>query len=136
MDNPDRFLEEFESRPGATDEQIASAEADLGTKLPADYVEFLKNRNGGEGAIGEAYAMLWEVSELASLNLSYQSNKWAPGLLIFGSDGGDEAFAFDTRGPNWPIVMIPFIGMVWEDARPLGDTFSQFVESLYVGKNL
>jgi len=134
MDDTSRFLEEFDSRPGATDEQIALAEAELGTELPAGYVEFLKNRNGGEGVIGEAYAMLWEISELASLNLSYQSNKWAPGLIIFGSDGGGEAFGFDTRDPSWPIVMIPFIGMLWEHARPLGDTFSQFVESLYVGK--
>jgi hypothetical protein len=136
MDRLNRFLDKFDSRPGATDEQIASAEAELGTKLLADYVEFLKNRNGGEGFIGESYAALWEISELASTNSSYESQKWAPGVLLFGSDGGGEAFGFDTGDPNWPIVQIPFIGMCWEEARPLGSTFSQFVENLYVWNRL
>jgi hypothetical protein len=136
MDHLSRFFEKFDSGPGATDEQIASAEAELGTKLQAGYVEFLKSRNGGEGVIGESYAALWEVSELASKNSSYESQKWAPGILLFGSDGGGEAFGFDTRDSNWPIVQIPFIGMYWEEARPLGSTFSQFVENLYVWNRL
>ena len=132
--NP-RF-ERFNFQPGASDESIHAAETELRLKLPEEYVLFLKNGNGGEGLIGKSYAILWNVSELASLNESYQSHKWAPGILIFGSDGGDEAFGFDTRNPNWPIVQIPFIGMSWSDARPMGQTFNQFVENLYVWNRL
>lgn len=133
MTNPNHLLREFSARPGATDEQISSAETKMGVKFPEGYSQFLRRQNGGEGAIGESYAMLWDVSELASKNESYRSNEWAPGFLIFGSDGGGEAFGFDTRNPMWPIVRIPFIGMEWGAAEPLGDTFDQFLDNLYEG---
>jgi hypothetical protein len=133
MENQNRLFDKFNSRPGATDGQISSAENGLGIRLPHEYAEFLKNRNGGEGLIGEAYVTLWAVSELAPLNLSYESNRWAPGLLIFGSDGGGEALGFDTRAPNWPIVQIPFVGMRWGSAHLLGATFGKFIENLSAG---
>ena len=101
-------------------------------KLPLDYVEFLKRTDGGEGCIGKsAYVMLWAVGELASLNHAYEVQKYAPGLLIFGSDGGGEAFGFDTRNPQWPIVRVPFVGMAWDVARSMGGTFNDFLERIY-----
>jgi len=52
--------------------------------LPREYVEFLNVTNGAEGFIGENYVMLWRVQVLALMNQSYQVEKYAPGLLIFG----------------------------------------------------
>jgi hypothetical protein len=136
MEDLSRFLQRFRSHPPAASEQIASVEADLGVRFPGEYAQFLRICNGGEGFVGQAYAVLWDVSELGALNESYESDKWAPGFLIFGSDGGGEAFGFDTRNPNWPIVQIPFVGMNWNDARPLGETFSQFLGNLFAGSLL
>jgi len=107
-------------------------ERQLGVKLPVEYAEFLSKTDGGEGFIGrDAYVILWPVGEIVSMNQAYEVQKYAPGLLIFGSDGGGEAFGFDTRSPEWPVVQVPFVGMAWDLARPMGATFDEFLERLY-----
>jgi len=126
-----RFLERFNRRPGASDITIAEAEEQLGLKLPADYVQFLKLTNGGEGFVGGGYAILWPVEELHSTNQGYEFAKYLPGFLSIGSNGGGEAYGFDTRDPLWPIVQAPFIGGGWNDAWPLGKSFNSFLEKLH-----
>ena len=125
------FLDRLKLRCGATIAAIAEGEEQLVARLPAEYIEFLKLGNGGEGFIGNGYVILWGVEELASMNRSYEVQKYAPGLLIFGSDGGGEAYGFDTRCPQWPIVQVPFVGMDWRYARSMGDLFSDFLRSLH-----
>jgi len=120
----------FNRRPGATAAAIVASARQVGVKLPAEYEEFLKLTNGGEGFIGKQYAILWSVEELASMNQSYEVQKYVPGLLIFGSSGGGEAYGFDTRTPQLPIVQVPFVGMDWDNAEPMGDSFSAFLERL------
>jgi hypothetical protein len=85
-----QFLDGINRRAPATDAIIAESEKQLPGKLPLEYVEFLKLTNGAEGFVGRAYVMLWSVEELASMNHSYEVQDYAPGLLIFGSDGGGE----------------------------------------------
>jgi SMI1 / KNR4 family (SUKH-1) len=127
-----QFADGLISHPEATNAAIIQSEKQLGMKLPVEYVEFLKLTNGGEGLIGKnAYVMLWGVEELASMNQSYEVQKYAPGLLIFGSDGGGEAYGFDTRTPQWPIVQVPFVGLAWNLARPMGKSFNIFLEHLH-----
>lgn len=127
-----RFLDGLNRHPGASHAAIIETEKQVGLKLPAEYVELLKLTNGGEGFVGKnAYVMLWSVEELASRNQSYEVQKCAPGLLIFGSDGGDEAYGFDTRTSRCPIVQIPFVGMTWNAAQPIGELVSSFLERLY-----
>jgi hypothetical protein len=119
-------------RSGATDRMIAESEKQLGAHLPPEYVDFLRVTNGGEGFIGDnAYAMFWNVEDLASLNGSYEVLKYAPGLLIVGSDGGGEAYGFDTRAAGWPVVRVPFVGMNWSAAEPMGKTFNEFLRRLH-----
>ncbi|SRR5579885_960022 len=124
------FLRQFNGRPG-TEAAILSSEQRLGVELPVDYVEFLKLTNGGEGFVGEEYVIVWAVEELAEMQQSYQVVSFAPGLLIFGSNGGGEAFGFDTRNPRGTVVQVPFIGMSWEYADPIGDTFFSFLANLH-----
>ncbi|MGO8704301.1 MAG: SMI1/KNR4 family protein [Candidatus Brocadiia bacterium] len=126
-----RFVDRFDRRPGVKEDAVAKSEKQLGVKLPSEYLEFLKFTNGGEGFIGKGdYLMLWSVEELVPLNQSYEVQNYAPGLLIFGSDGGGEAYGFDTRPPQWPIVQVPFVGMDWNLARPMGESFVAFLERL------
>ena len=126
----------FNSRPGAADEQISAAESVLRIELPLEFREFLRARNGGEGLIGQTYVVLWDISELGRENRAYDTDAWAPGLLMFGTDGGNEGFGFDTREPGLPIVQVPLVGMSWGEARPLGNTFDDFLENVRIGNLL
>jgi SMI1 / KNR4 family (SUKH-1) len=123
-------LNRFNKRPPAAPEQIAAFSTASGLTLPLDYTAFLKQTNGGEGLVGpNAYLILFAVHELASLNKAYQVEDYVPGLLVFGSDGGGEAFAFNTRN-NMRVVRVPFVGMDTSTVEPLADTFTTFIEYL------
>jgi len=79
--------------------------------LPEEYIQFLRLKNGGEGFVGQnAYVMFWGLDELAEMNNAYNVKEYVPGLYLFGSDGGGEAYAFDTRS-EMAIVKVPFVGM-------------------------
>jgi len=120
------------SRLGATDAAIAEGERQLSLKFSAEYVDFLRLSNGGEGFFGEnAYLVLWRVEDLASMNGSYEVPAQAPGLLIFGSDGAGEAYGFDTRTSKWTVVRVPFVGMAWSEAKPIGESFRAFLDRLH-----
>jgi hypothetical protein len=136
MDEVRELLVKFNRNIGATDAQIADNERELGKKLPAEYVEFLKLSNGGEGFVGKHYLILWPVEELSEANKGYEVEESAPGLLAFGSDGGGEAFGFDTRIPDWPVVLVPFIVMDWDDAIPVVDSFGGFFKRLFENESL
>ena len=126
------LLTSLNKQPGASDAAIAEGGRQLNLKLPEEYVEFLKLSNGGEGFIGKnSYVILWGVDELASLNQSYEVQQYAPGFLVFGSNGGGEAYGFDTRTTTLPVVQIPFVGMDWSLAQPLGGSFKDFLETLH-----
>jgi hypothetical protein len=128
------YLQTFNGRAGAADSSIVYAEQQLGSILPSEYKEFLRTTNGGEGFVGERYVILYPVEELASANKDYMVQEFAPGLVIFGSDGGGEAFGFDTRTPQRAVVMISFVGMEWAEAKPLGANFNEFLIRLHRGR--
>lgn len=87
--------------------------------------------DGGEGPIGAAgYAMLWHASELPLFNTEYEVETYAPGLILFGSDGGGEAFAFDARTRKMSVVQVPFVGLDLELAQELSDSFWGFLVAL------
>lgn len=122
----------LELNPGATGDLVQQVQLRLGIMLPQEYVDFMMYSNGAEGPIGKyAYLALWTLEELVELNKAYQVDEFAPGLLLFGSDGGDVAFAFDKRSGALSIVQVPFIGMKLTEAKPRGRTFSEFLFSLY-----
>lgn len=127
-----RYFENFNCHAPAKEEAIKVLEKTLGQRLPPDYREFLKVTDGGEGFIGKnAYVILWGVDEINSMNQAYEVEKYASGLLIFGSDGGGDAYGFDTRSTQWVTVEIPFVGMAWSLAEPIATSFREFLERLY-----
>jgi len=83
----------------------------LGIALPKNYIDFLKEHNGGEGFIGDNYIIFWKAEELVDFNREYEVETYAPGIFLFASSGGGEGYGFDTSDPSMPIVRIPFIGM-------------------------
>ena len=104
----------------------------LRVALPSDYLAFLRQHNGGEGFIGDNYIIFWKAEELADFNREYEVEKYAPGILLFGSSGGGEGYGFDTQSAAMPIVRIPFIGMERRYATPVAKDFPDLFAKLAV----
>jgi len=127
----ERLLAKFNGNSPADDSSIQQLETMDSLHLPDDYMTFLQVMNGGEGFIGNAYLILWRAEELIEMNKAYQVADYAPGLFLFGSDGGGEAFAFDVRYDTIPIVSVPFVGMDLKLIRPMGANLKAFLEVLF-----
>ena len=126
-----RILVEFNPNPPASEKAIDQVELERGAPLPEDYVLFLRETNGGEGFVGpNAYIILWRAEELAKWNQAYEVSTYAPGLFLFGSDGGGEAFAFDMRTEKRPVVSVPFVGMELSVVTQMAPRFEEFLEEL------
>jgi SMI1 / KNR4 family (SUKH-1) len=124
-------LAKFDCRPPTSSTSISNYESDSGWLLPEDYKQFLRWANGGQGIIGSnTYVTLWSLEDLTEMNRAYETANFAPGLLLFGSDGGDEAYAFDMRIEAKPVVSVPFVGMNLNEIRPIADTFDGFLKKL------
>lgn len=124
------LLFRFERHPPATEAEVERAERATGIEFPLAYREFLLMANGGEGQIGSnSYASLWKAEELFPFNRDYEVEKYAPGLLLFGSNGGGDGFAFDCRS-DLHVVSVPFIGMSLDETIPMATTFDGFLEHL------
>ncbi len=117
----------FRGNPGASNAVIAAAERALGVQLPEAYKNFLREHDGGVGVLGQDYVDLWSAGDLSERQSGYEVSTYAPGLLLFGSDGGGEAFAFDTRAEPWAVVRAPFVGMSLDDCVPVARTFDEFL---------
>jgi hypothetical protein len=125
------LLEKFDANGPSPAEIMDGVEKQFGCALPVQYKSFMGTHDGGEGFIGRQYLILWRTVELIDFNRDYEAAKYAPGLLLFGSNGGGEAFAFDTRkAERMKIRMVPFIGMSLQDAKFIADTFEDFLVRL------
>jgi hypothetical protein len=123
----EKLTNTFDTFSPATLSAIETAEKNFNIKLPTDYKEFLQFTNGLEGETADSYFVLWSAEELVELNQAYNVKEFVSNIIIFGSDGAEEAFGFDTT--NMSIVKLPFIGMGHIPNEKLSDTFSDFLSS-------
>jgi cell wall assembly regulator SMI1 len=127
---PYAVLQNCQMNPGAPESTLDTVVSDLTFSVPTDYVDFLRRFDGGEGFIGDNYLVLWRVEELTRFNKELEVQKYAPGLFLFGSDGGGESYGFDTRDGLMAVVQIPYIGMEMRHARAVAATFNEFLQRL------
>jgi hypothetical protein len=120
----------FAANPPAGREEIEKVQNELKFALPKSYVEFLLTANGGERFTPDSYVIFWRLEELVSRNAAYNAAELAPGLFLFGSNGGGEAFGFDTCSETCSIVSIPFVTMDKSDARPAAPDFQAFLNNV------
>ncbi|HEX3666153.1 MAG TPA: SMI1/KNR4 family protein [Rhizomicrobium sp.] len=120
----------FVANPPAGREETEKVQSELKFALPKSYVDFLLTANGGEGFTSDSYVVLWRVEDLVSRNAAYNVAGFAPGLFLFGSNGGGEAFGFDTGSETCSIVSIPFVTMDKMDARLVATNFERFISTL------
>ena len=126
----DEVLVAFDRNPGAAGDPVNSFAKVFGFDPPPGYLEFMRRSNGGEGFVSKRYLMLWPVEELRQHNDGYEVARYAPGLFLFGSDGGGEAYAFDLREATPTIVSVPFVGMSLREATHCGSDFDEFLQGL------
>lgn len=94
--------------------------------LPADYLGVIRSFGGREGFLGEVYLRLYRLEELAGLNVAYDVETFFPEVLIFGSDGCGEAFAFPLGKPS--VLKVPFIPLMAEFAETCASSFTEFIQ--------
>jgi hypothetical protein len=119
-------------KPAAAAGAVAALSAASGIKLPEEYLALLRLSNGGDGplSVEPGWFQLWPVDEVLALNRSYRVHEYLPGLFGFGSNGGGELLALDTRrGPPWPVVMVPFIGMEEDTVVEIAEDFAEFLRT-------
>ena len=125
------LLARFSRNQPANEVAIRTAENDSNSAFPTEYRDFLQFTNGGEGFVGsDGYAALWRVEGICPFNKEYEVSEYAPGLLLFGTNGGGECFGFDYRSPDRVIVQVPAIGMSLNDTLVIAPTFHGFLAFL------
>lgn len=75
--------------------------------LPRQYLEFMKQHNGGRGDIGASWPELFALEELQEINDAYCVQDFLPYHIIIGSNGGGELYGIDRDGTyfNIPAIM-------------------------------
>jgi hypothetical protein len=107
---------------------LADPPAELLSVLPPAYLSAVAEFGGREGFLGETYLRLYRLRELIAINLAYDVLTLLPEFILFGSNGGGEAFAFAIGEPA--VVQVPFIPLQADHAERLGANFTEFVRSL------
>ncbi len=95
--------------------------------LPIGFIDFFKETNGADIDKDEKFISLWGLTEMIQLNADYNVEEYASDFFIFGSDGGDTAFAINKTTGD--IYEMPFIGMSKDEAKYIGKTFEDFIEN-------
>lgn len=97
--------------------------------LPRDYLAAVREFGGREGHLGTHYLRLHQIEELAAFNTAYDVAAAIPEVIIFGSDGALEAFAFTLN--ELAVVRIPFIPLRPENAQVIARSFTDFITLMH-----
>ena len=99
-------------------------------QFPKDYLEFLAYSDGAAGTFPNGnHVILWPIDRLIERNKAYVAEDLAPGIFIFGSSGGGEAYGFDSR-KSMRVIQIPFVGMELSAVEYLASSFTEFMITL------
>lgn len=109
------------------EDKIKDIEEKFKITLPKNYIEYISKNNGFSGDLNGEYCDLWKLEDIISLNEEYKVQEFFPNLIYFGSNGGDEAYAFD-KSNNMCIVSISFISNE-KDKKIIANNFKEFINN-------
>jgi SMI1 / KNR4 family (SUKH-1) len=118
----------IEKKIAPTQNEVNSFLKEIDFNLPVGFIDFFKETNGADLVTENIYIILWPLTEMIQLNKEYNVHIYAPEFFIFGSDGGDMAFAIQKS--TGLIYEMPFIGMSKEEAILKSNTFEDFLNNL------
>ena len=103
--------------PPATEEDIAALVAASPVPLPAEYLTLLRLSDGGDASLSgyPSYVRIWSARTAVEYIRDYEVQRWLPGFVGFGDNGGSDMVGFDTRGGEpFSVCSVPFAPMEWE----------------------
>ncbi len=119
------LLKDCSKKPGASDEELRALEEFLGIKLPQDYMAMLSYANGIVGGIGEEnYIDLFSIEHVRLYRMPELEH-----YVFIGSDGGGEAFAYNTSDPSMPIIEVSWDAL-YDPPRLLAHSIDELLELL------
>lgn len=118
----------------ASEETINALQIVVDAKLPGDYIQFLHFSNGVEGPLGASnYINLWPAEEILQSTRDSGAMKYAPGLLLIGSNGGNAADGIDLRNETAgtdTYVEMDFTSLDWEEVFSRFSSFDDLIGQL------
>ncbi len=122
--NLQKFIEKCHLNPPATNQDLDPIKKYAAGILPDSYLSLLLLTNGLEGQVANgSYVVIWKAAEVIELNQAYRVEASVPGMLLIGSDGGDEAIGIDLRQGSLSYgqyFRVPFVPLAWKDAIQMG----------------
>ena len=98
-------------------------------RLPEDYLEFVVENCGGEGALGEdGYLQLWSLGELTEQNEFYEVREVLPNCALIGTDLSGSMFGVTERGEFFAVP--DDMGLDADEIEVLCSSFEEFMEKL------
>jgi hypothetical protein len=98
--------------------------------LPPEYRALIDSLGAGEGFIATRFLRLYPLDELAAANRAYDVLTYLPQHLLFGSDGGGQAFLFELSDGPVRVVEVPFIPLDPAYATATYEDFVAFMEAI------
>jgi hypothetical protein len=114
----------IDRNPAPSEQEVGEFLGQIDFTLSKGFIEFFRESNGADISTDESYTLLWALTDMIQLNKDYSVEEYAPEFFIFGSDGGDTAYAIEKSTSY--IYEMPFIGMSKEEAVLKNKTFTEF----------
>ena len=127
------LVDQIERKPAASDEELKAMVAGIGVEPPGDYLEFLRQSNGGTGSGPDIFVILFAAKEVGTPELDYGAPEYAPGLIVIGGDGCASILGIDTRKSDRRLHEYVVLDPVWMDLDSAsvqfrGKTFSDILQ--------
>jgi hypothetical protein len=102
--------------------------------LPSDLRSFLESHDGGRGKVGNRPLILWSAQQIGKEAQSQEVSLSTPGLLLFGTDGGAEAYGYLSRLRQRRYGRIPLIAAGAHEFEGLADSLDDLLQALIEGR--
>ena len=124
---------QWDGNPPAAEDDIAALVSSCPVPLPSEYLTLLQLSDGGDALLSgyPTYVRIWSARTAIEYNRDYEVQRWLPGFIGFGDNGGPDMVGFDTRsGQPYRVCAIPFAPMEWEAAMGDVSDFTAFIRQL------
>lgn len=100
--------------------------------IDKDYVDFLKQSNGGKLLSSNLYLEFWRLEDIIMLNPYYEDVDECKKLFFFGTDGSNLGYGFNKK--TGYIVCIDFLEIGYSVPKILANNFKEFLDKLIIQK--
>jgi len=105
-----------------------------GLELPPDLRDFLSRHDGGRGTVGKRPLVLWSAEQIARESEVQEVSLATPGLLLFGTDGGAEGYAYLSRMQRGRYGRISLLAAGAHEFESLGDSLDEMLKAIAEGR--